>query len=158
MATADVSPAGRRWALPLLLCSEEGQDEEGTHPLDRIRVQKGIFLMVQRGSDSWRDLYDFRPYDWGPYCRDLAADLHMLIANNLLRVAGVPESRYGKYVLTSDGQRLAEMFWGHLDLGERRFIAAVRSYVTNKDFNGLLREVYDAFPAYASQSRWPGRR
>jgi uncharacterized protein YwgA len=64
-----------RHLLPLLLASERFATDEETEPLDRIRVQKGVFLLEQRGPSSWRSLYTFSPYDWGPFSRDLAQEL-----------------------------------------------------------------------------------
>lgn len=121
-------------------------------------MQKAIFLLTQRGPELWRDSYIFEPYNWGPYCRDLADDLRGLEHHNLLRLSSAGGAGHGRYVLTPEGQHIATRLWRACTEAERRFFADVRAYVTSRDFNGLLRDVYSAYPAYAERSVWSGRR
>jgi uncharacterized protein YwgA len=148
----------RRWVLPFLLCSPLAADSgDGPHPLDRIRMQKAIFLLTRRGAADWREAYSYRPYNWGPYCRELADDLQQLMDAHLLRLSYTDAPQYGRYQLTDSGEQMARVLWQDLEQPERDFLGSVRSYVTHKDFNDLLREVYDAYPEYATKSRWVGR-
>lgn len=149
----------RRAALPLLLSSRAAGQESGPHPLDRIRIQKAVFLLVQRGAPAWRDVYEYHPYNWGPYCRDLTDDLAALVQAGILRISHADRaSTYGRYVATDLGEQVAARLWETLGRPEAEFIQHVFSYVTHKDFNGLLREVYDAYPDFARQSIWAGKR
>lgn len=157
MSAAERLGMRQRWELPLLLCSAEAAHGEGVHPLDRIRIQKAIFLLTCRGALRWRTLYSYEPYDWGPYSRELAADLRNLRANGLIRVAQGVGDRHGRHALTEQGEELATVLWGRLDESELEFIRRIRQYVTSKDFNSLLREVYAEYPEYATESRWSGR-
>lgn len=145
------------WVLPLLLCSEEAATSDGEYPFDRIRMQKAVFLLTRRGPEGWAHLYSYRPYDWGPYSRELANDLQLLTSNSLVRATPARGSRYGHFSLTEQGQTVATSLWPQLRSVERDFLVSVRSYVTKKDFNGLLREVYSAYPEFATESRWSGR-
>jgi uncharacterized protein YwgA len=122
-------------------------------------MQKAIFLLTQRGAPAWRDTYNYRPYNWGPYCRDLADDLTAMVDAGILRISHTGgASRYGRYVTTDLGEELARQLWGVLSNREGEFLKSVHSYVTHKDFNGLLQEVYEAYPDFASQSIWSGKR
>ena len=47
-------------------------------------MQKGVFLLEQRGPESWRDTYRYSPYNWGPYSSELASDLTSLDESGLL--------------------------------------------------------------------------
>lgn len=145
----------RRW-LPLLLCSAQSGRADGGYPFDRIRVQKAIFLLTRRGSARWNDLYPYRPYDWGPYCRELVDDLRILAQVGQMRTSHSAGSRYGRYALTDQGQQAVDEVWESLPEEERCFLVAVRAYVTSKDFNALLREVYAAYPEFATESLWNG--
>lgn len=116
-------------------------------------MQKGVFLLSMGGPAAWRGLYDFSPYNWGPYSGGLAADLDRLRADNVLRVAAVPGSRYGQYVPTSAGQHLATSLWtDDLTAEERGFLQQVRRYVTSRSFDRLLTDVYREYPEYATES------
>jgi uncharacterized protein YwgA len=143
----------RRW-LPLLLCSSQAGQADGAYPLDRIRMQKAVFLLTLRGSARWNGLYPYRAYDWGPYCRELVDDLRGLAATGHIRTSATAGSRYSRYMLTEQGQQAADRIWHALPPDEQEFLTTVRAYVTSKDFNALLREVYAAYPEYATESRW----
>jgi len=153
MPGAPDSVPARRW-LPLLLCSAQAGQADGAYPLDRIRMQKAVFLLTLRGSERWNGLYPYRAYDWGPYCRELVDDLRGLAAAGHMRTSATAGSRYGRYTLTEQGQQTADQLWAQLPPDEQEFLTTVRSYVTSKEFNVLLREVYAAYPEYATESRW----
>lgn len=119
-------------------------------------MQKGVFLLAQRGSPAWRTLYDYEPYDWGPYSRPLARDLETLLGQRQLILEPVPGNRYNTYNVTPSGERAADNIWAGLNEAERQFVRAVREYVTSRSFSDLLREVYAAYPAYATKSRFAG--
>lgn len=149
--------ASIRRSLPLLLCSSQAGQADGAYPLDRIRMQKAVFLLTMRGTATWNGLYPYRPYDWGPYCRELVDDLRDLAASGHMRTSTAAGSRYGRYTLTELGQQAADQLWARLPPDEQEFLTTVRAYVTSKDFNALLREVYAAYPEYATESRWSGQ-
>lgn len=125
-------------------------------PLDRVRMQKAVFLLVQRGSQEWHRLYDYAPYNWGPYSRALTVDVDDLAARHLMAIEGVQGYQYGRYVTTPAGDQAASASWVRLSTAEQHFLRQVRSYVTSRSFNDLLREVYAAYPEFATESRFTG--
>jgi len=126
------------------------------YPLDRIRMQKAVFLLVQRGSPDWRALYRYVPYDWGPYSSQLASDIRNMEHDGLLEVERGAAGRYGAYRTTPRGALVAAQIWERLSQPEREFIRLVRAYVTHRSFTDLLREVYAAYPEFATASRFTG--
>lgn len=142
--------------LPLLLASAVAASDDESHPLDRVRMQKAVFLATMRGSDEWGNLYSYKPYDWGPYSRELAKDLDLLVLNKQLKAETFPGSRYSAYRTTSTGEERARTIWASLSANQRDFVRRLRRYVTGKSFNRLLREVYAAYPEYATESRFRG--
>ena len=126
------------------------------YPLDRIRIQKAVFLLTHRGSPSWKTLYKYNPYNWGPYSSQLAADIGMLVAQGLLEVEDVPGSQHGAYRLTARGEARARDIWATMTPREMSFISSVRAYVTHRSFTQLLREVYAEYPEFATASYFSG--
>lgn len=143
-----------RSELALLTMSRLAGSPDERYPLDRIRVQKAIFLLTQRGSPAWRSLYSYRPYNWGPYSSGVASDTDTLVRAGLLE--DVPGARHGQYRTTPSGESRAELIWATLSAQERSFIRTVRAYVTGRSFTELLREVYAAYPDFASASQFSG--
>lgn len=141
-----------RDALPLLLADPSLATSEEKYGLDRLRLQKGVFLMQQRGPDAWAELYEYAPYDWGPFSFELARHVDLLIARGDLAKGEARGSRYREYVTTARGsERLND-----LPDVERRFATAVRRFVCARSFTRLLRDVYSAYPDYAVNSRFSG--
>jgi uncharacterized protein YwgA len=118
-------------------------------------MQKAVFLITQGAlSGAWVNAYPYRPYNWGPYSAELNDDLADWQRRGCMILSYAGGTRYGRYTLTRDGVARAEDAWSEVDAKTWRLLAEVRSWVTSKDFNSLLREVYQEFPEYATQSRW----
>lgn len=145
-----------RRALPLLLASARFVEGGETEALDRIRMQKGVFLLEMRGPEDWRDFYTFKPYDWGPFSRDLISDVDRLQSRKLLTLMRFAGLQYSEYRTTDGGEEIVERAVDEMDEETVDFVRSVRRYVTRKPFASLLREVYDAYPAYAVKSRFKG--
>lgn len=143
-----------RVALVLFLASDRYAAADEIEPMDRLRMQKGIFLLVQNGPSNWNQLFTFEPYDWGPYSRQLASDLRELKAcGHLLDDASTP-ARYGAYRTSLQGEQ--ELINISLADNQAEFIRSVRAFVTTRPFNRLLTEIYAAFPKYAANSKFAG--
>ena len=94
--------------LPLLLASAHAATEDGHYPLDRIRMQKAIFLITHhRVGSRWRDAYPYRPYNWGPYSIELNDDLVRWQRNGAMVLSFAGDARYGRYVLTKQARCFA---------------------------------------------------
>jgi hypothetical protein len=126
------------------------------YPLDRIRMQKAMFLLTQRGSADWRELYKYKPYNWGPYSSQLAADIDSLVRRGLVDIEDVAGSQYPRYKTTPVGESRATTIWAALPNPGRNFILSVRHYVTSRSFTRLLREVYAEYPEFATASYFSG--
>ncbi|WP_188942042.1 hypothetical protein [Nakamurella endophytica] len=119
-------------------------------------MQKAVFLICKRGAKSWSELFDYEPYNWGPYSSSLTAAIRGLTNRGDLETRPFPGSAYGEHRTTPSGEQKAEAVWSQLAPQERQFVKAVKRYVTNTSFQKLLREVYAAFPDYASKSHFTG--
>lgn len=142
--------------LPLLLASDTSAVREETEPLDRVRLQKGVFLLMMRGPAGWKDLYSFTPYDWGPYSFSLASIIEELVAAGYLEKEAFPGRRYLRYRTTRTGEDLLGDIASKMTGQERAFVKEVRRYVNSRPFARLLREVYKAYPEFAVNSRFSG--
>ncbi len=72
---------------------------------DQIRVMKGMFLLDQGGPQVLRDLYDFRPYDYGPFDTQVYHDLDWLVSQGLVDVSHIVGTNRQVYELTRKGER-----------------------------------------------------
>jgi hypothetical protein len=118
--------------LPLVIASKELTSPIETEPLDRIRMQKAVFLAEMKGSPAWKGLYGFAPYDWGPFSRLLARDLSDLVDRQSLAVRPSDRGQYRSYATTEAGERQALSAMGSLTEPEVSFLRAVRKFVTTR--------------------------
>ncbi|MBO3086630.1 hypothetical protein [Cellulomonas fengjieae] len=119
-------------------------------------MQKAVFMLSMRGSKEWSDFYEYRPYNWGPYSGTLVHDVDTWIMSGEMKVEEFPHSRYGQYATTEAGEKVADNVWTTLSEGEQKFVRDVRRFVTTRSFNKLLRDVYAAYPEYATKSQFNG--
>lgn len=138
----------------LLLLDGEALGAGGSRTIDPVRVQKGMFLLSKIGPA--RDLYDFSPYHWGPFSRDVYRDLDALEAEGLVRSEPVPGQSWAKYSVTAAGSDRAREFGRTLDPEQIEWLSKLRRFLTTRSFNKLLRDVYDQFPEFATRSRFQG--
>lgn len=119
-------------------------------------MQKGIFLLAMRGPAGWRHHYTYVPYDWGPYSVELARDVDELLQEDLLEREEWEHKQYRAYRTTALGERAINKVTAQLTDEQMRFVAKVRRFVTTRSFSELLRDVYAAYPEYATRSRFTG--
>ncbi|MEX2557810.1 MAG: hypothetical protein WEB06_19540 [Actinomycetota bacterium] len=122
----------------------------GPFEFDPIRLMKGAFLVSQRGPSEWRSYFDFSPYSYGPFDSGVYVLRDQLLTRGLLRAE--QHGRYESYTLSEAGKaRVAELH-DALPKQTRDWVSSIGSYVTSKSFSRLLREIYAAFPEYATRS------
>lgn len=122
----------------------------GPFEFDPIRLMKGAFLVSQRGPTEWRGYFDFSPYSYGPFDSGVYVLRDKLLSAGLLRAE--PHGRYESYQLTDGGKRRVAELRTTLPKQTSEWVSSVGSYVTSKSFSRLLREIYAAFPGYATRS------
>jgi uncharacterized protein YwgA len=146
----------RRQHLALVLASDVSKRGAEAYSFDKLRMQKAVFLVSMRGTQRLQELYSFVPYNWGPYSSRLAMDVDDLVRDNEIAVKAPVRGGYGWYETTLKGETDASAVWATLTTGERDFLKNIRHYVTNRSFTDLLREVYAAYPDFATRSKFSG--
>jgi hypothetical protein len=126
----------------------------GPYDLDRIRLMKGCFIVSERGRREWRNLFEFRPYAYGPFDRSVYSARDAAIADGLLM--NDPHGRYDDYALTDSGRARVAEVEAAIGGANADWVRRVGHYVTSKSFAQLLREVYARWPDYASRSVFTG--
>jgi uncharacterized protein len=140
----------KREDWPLLLLSRDVLGVDGPEALDPIRVQKGIFLLSQRGPK--RGIYSFRPYNWGPFSSELYGDLDLLAGLGMVTREHEPGRSWSRFKPTQAGILRAEEAAGKLKPDALEWIGRVRRFLTTRSFDKLLDDVYAAFPEFATES------
>ena len=114
-------------------------------------LMKYAFLFQMEGQAARRSLYHFVPYHYGPFAKELYADLAALQNEGLVRVENDAEEDKTKITLADPAKAEEALSTLPDDLKE----AAARIIETYGDLNhnALLETVYEKYPAYARKSR-----
>jgi uncharacterized protein len=150
MDTPDQDGAGGRPLHPsdwLLLLFDGAQ-----RPLDRVRIQKTLFLFAERSRAPGAEKYDFVPYHYGPFSFDVYPDLDRLVQQGLLRVELEPAATSPRYTLTGAGDRAVEDLRGAAPPERLELLRSLRDWVNERSFRALLSDVYRLYPEYAVNS------
>ncbi|KXA95608.1 hypothetical protein AKJ36_00120 [candidate division MSBL1 archaeon SCGC-AAA259I07] len=138
--------------LPLaLVYANEGEAVEG-----RTRFQKMIFL-AQKQSDEIQSVekYDFIPYDYGPFSKELYDDIDELVERGIVKER--TKTRNGKkkyfYELSEKGREIIRSKLQDENFKEiERTIEEIKSEFNSMELPKLLDIVYSRYPKYAEKS------
>lgn len=142
----------RNIVIPLLLAKNAGED--GIH--GRTRLQKFVFLIQQELEGAVSSRYNFIPYDYGPFSKELAEDMNRLedegfIQKQERRVGGNIEH---VYQITDEGidevNELKKEFV-HNEETENLSEELIDEW-NSQSLKRLLSYVYYTYPAYAEES------
>jgi len=127
----------------------------GPEEVDPIRIVKGLFVFCQEVPRKWvgdRELYEFEPYNWGPFSFDLYRDLEVLKAAGLVVASEHPASSLKHYVVTGLGEEYATRIRKALHPQAIHYLEELRKSLLSMDFNTLLRVIYKKYPEFAVNS------
>ena len=123
--------------------------------IDPIRVMKGMFLIAMETPVDWlpeEDRYEFQPYNWGPFSKDVYSDLEVLQGLGYVSILARPGRSWNSYSLTEGGRVEANEVSEGLDPRLGKYVDAVSQFVMRTGFSDLLNAVYKRYPDYATRS------
>jgi hypothetical protein len=144
MGTTETTLRPRDWLLLLF----DGAQE----PLDRVRIQKSMFLFAERSKAPDGEKYEFTPYHYGPFSFAIYPDLDALVAGGALRVEPDPASALPRYSLTGAGAADVALLRAQAPAERLGLLAGLRGWVVARSFGALLDDVYRMYPQYAVRS------
>jgi len=118
-------------------------------------LMKYAFLFQMEGSGC-RRFYQFVPYHYGPFAKELYTDLERLQADGLVTVSNDAVEDKTRITLADPARTDAALAELPDDLKED--VAAILDAYGDLDHNALLKTVYEKYPAYAKKSRVRGKR
>lgn len=133
----------------LLFLTSPARNGQRSRSLEPLRIMKGLFLMSQHGEEELKDLYLFKPYDYGPFTSDIYSDLGSLASDGLVAQDAVAGRSWRMYRPTIDGIERATDLAANLGPRAEATIDEAYSFVTTRGFLKLLRDIYAEYPAYA---------
>ena len=119
-----------------------------------VQLQKSLFLLTDRLPREIQafDVYQFSPYDYGPFCAEVYMDAELLESEGLVEIIRPPASRYRMYGATDPGRVRADELLAGLPVGIGGFIREVVAFTQGLSFNELVSAIYEAYPEMRANS------
>jgi hypothetical protein len=143
----------RDWLLFLLAL------EDAALALDPVRIQKGLFLLSREAPVELGEVYQFAPYDYGPFASEIYVDVARLVEDGLAIGEEVPGYTWRRYRATPSGLRRAQELVAHLTPQQQealRYLHAAKRDVLPRSFQQLLHYVYSRYPEFRERSVFNG--
>ena len=138
--------------LMLLLASGNGNGENKPI-IGKTRLQKELFLSQKALKDyKISGPYSFRPYLYGPYCKDIYNDIDRLMQRGLVLEERIETQQSGiirRFSLTERGVASTKDLVRQLNLMEQYgIIQQVKAYYNSMDVVELVELTHREYPEY----------
>ena len=112
-----------------------------------VQLQK-LFFILDREVPEQIDgpMFDFQPYDYGPFDKAVYGELEQLAIDGLTFRTGNANGRYRSYGTTIAGQREGERLLKAMHLNVQKYSIEVSEFVRSCSFSELVTAVYKQYP------------
>jgi uncharacterized protein YwgA len=117
-----------------------------------VQIQKALFLASERSPDAFYSRYDFQPYDYGPFDRQVYLDVEELERQGLAQISQQSGSRWRAYAATESGMAEGARLAQFLTEEERELFRRIVQLVRSLSFNDLVSAIYRAYPRMRERS------
>lgn len=118
-----------------------------------VQIQK-IFFLIDRqlGKKIGGPFFNFKPYHYGPFDKDLYNQLQELTKEGLVQTNLNPLNSLTKFSLTETGRLKGQKELRRISSKERDFIVTLNAYVRSMTFSQLVASIYKAYPEMKKNS------
>ena len=125
-------------------------------PLTPVQVQKSLFLADDKASDAFQGAsrYNFQPYDYGPFDRQVYIDAQTLSHRGLVEIGTDARGGWNTYAATDDGVRAGKELVALLTDEQRSMLSSIVKLVRSLSFTELVSAIYRRHPEMPSPKRF----
>ena len=117
-----------------------------------IRIQKTLFKLAREAGLPPGEQYQFRPYNWGPFSAAIYQDIDDLVEAGLVERVPKPGVSWASYRLTPQGKQRALKLRKKASERSLQQLDRVSTWVSERPFTKLLKDVYKEYPDMAKKS------
>jgi hypothetical protein len=120
-----------------------------------VQVQKLFFLLDREAASVLEGPhFNFQPYDYGPFDREVYSELEDLSRRNLVLVHNA--GRYRLYQLSQEGFQQGEEILDDLAANAQDYITSISEWVRKLSFQQLVASIYNRYPEMKAKSVFRG--
>lgn len=111
-----------------------------------VQIQKLLFLLDREMPEQCGGVFNFRPYNYGPFDKSIYAALEELQRDGYIEILGDRWDPWRSYRLTPEGQQTASELFSKLDDEPQEYISKASSFVKSQPFARLVAAIYKKYP------------
>jgi uncharacterized protein len=116
-----------------------------------VQIQKAMFLAEDLAPDAFDSHYDFQPYDYGPFDREVYLDIEAMEAQGWASV-GHSARGWRVYSATPEGVRRGLGLYEVLPSRTQEMLSKISTFVRRLSFSDLVSSIYKAYPHMRERS------
>jgi uncharacterized protein YwgA len=125
--------------------------------LTPLQLQKSLFLLGQNIPEAVKpDFYKFVPHNFGPFAKDVYADVEALKDQGLIDEIVKSGQNWPEYRISQTGVQKADEIRDLLSPNAKTYLDTLVKWVEQQSFQDLLHSVYKAYPEFATKSVFNG--
>lgn len=117
-----------------------------------VQIQKLLFLLQKKVPSFAKIGFDFKPYDYGPFDKNVYTELETLATEGLVDIRERGFSSWRSYGLTTNGLNKAKEIFDNLDNDSREKVNKLSIFVRQLTFSELVSAIYNAYPEMKQNS------
>ena len=118
-----------------------------------VQVQKLLFLLDERvGNRVGGPFFNFEPFDYGPFDREVYSELERLQTVGLVEIERDVNTDWKTYRVTGPGLDQGRAYLNALPLNVSEYIRQLSKWVRGLSFADLVSAIYQAYPAMKANS------
>jgi len=123
-------------------------------PLTPVQVQKSLFLADDKVRTAFRagSRYEFQPYDYGPFDREVYLDAQSMSRTGLVEISSDMRGGWNTYAATNAGLNRARALRERLSVPELEILKRIVGFVRSLSFTELVSAIYRGYPHMKERS------
>lgn len=136
----------KEWLLLAVSCAKDGS-------LSPAQLQKSLFLLGHEFSkEVGRGYYQFIPYNYGPFCKQIYLDAEILSFEGFINIFRLGIHEWTEYSITDKGFKRVNQFKGNVNSKAYSYLNAVVNWARSVTFQELISSIYSKFPEFKKNS------
>ena len=112
-----------------------------------VQVQKFFFVLDKEIPELIEGPhFDFEPYDFGPFDKDVYQELDSLSEKGMLEISGASWERTRQYRITQEGLTVGSGYFDEFPVSAQNYIQSLVKWILPLSFTQLVSEVYRIYP------------
>ena len=138
----------RKDVLLVLLSTRNGK------AFSPVQIQKALFLLTEKVPEIFgtNPKYKFKPYDYGPFSKEIYDDLDGLSTEGLITISRQPGKHWKTFTIAENGRPQAETLMQSLSERHHNYISEVAKFVSKHSFTDLVSAIYREYPEMRANS------